>query len=113
MRQPCVTTWSQATYHSRHGIAPTDQVVCATDVCATDCMLTTKRRKRGTTTSAALVRQFTSDHPAARVCGDVNLVASNVMSPVDGYDNKQQLLAKALARRGRSRDEYDYRRKSV
>jgi len=61
----------------------------------------------------ALARQFTSDHPVARAVGDVDLAASNVMSPAEGYDRKQQLLAKAPVGRGRSRDEDDYRRKSA
>ena len=108
MYPPSVTTWSLATYHSRRGIALAECAVLAIDV-----TLATKRKKRGTTTFAALGRQFTSDHPVARVCGDVNRVASNVMSPTEGYDSQQQLLARAPARRGKFRDEDDYRRKSA
>jgi hypothetical protein len=45
-----------------------------------------------------LARQFTSDHPVVRVCGEVDLVASDVKSPTDEVDGQQQSLAKALAR---------------
>ena len=41
------------------------------------------------------------------------LAASNVMLPSKWYDNQQQMLARPLARRDRSREEDDYRRKSA
>ena len=108
MRPPNVTISSRETSRSRRGIAPV-----ASAVCAIDGILATKRKKRGITTSVALVRHFTSDHRVARACGEVDLVAPNVTPSAERYDRWQQLLAKALARRGKSDDEDDYRRKSA
>lgn len=108
MRRFTVSIVSLVTYRSRRGIALPARVGCANDG-----MLTTKRKKPGTTTSVALARQFTSDHPVARACGDADRVTSRVTSPAVSYDSKQQLLARALARRGKFRDEDDYRRKSA
>ena len=108
MRRFTVSTVSLATYRSRRGIALPARVGCASDG-----MLTTKRKKPGTTTSVALARPFTSDHLVARACGDTNRVTFSVTSLAVSYDSKQQLLAKALARRGKFHDEDDYRRKSA
>ena len=77
---------SLATYRSRRGIALPGRAVSATDG-----KLIMKRKKRGTTTSAASARQFTNDHPVVRAGGDVDLVMSHVMMfSAEWNDSKQQ-----------------------